>query len=211
MKKFFMVTPQQPKGMLKAQRYVANDNPQLEFVGKTRFPVIPLLNGYAKQGDHIQVITTTYGAPSNCAGNLEMLRDELNTLGKNAGVDIELVSVDVPFSDSVEALIHTYQLLIDRINDGDSLYACITFGSKPMPIMLTMALQYGYRIRNDVSIECIVYGQMDWSSNEPVARIYDVTALAKIDEMVRVLADMNVSNPEATLKLALGTGEAEDA
>ena len=205
-----MVTPQQPKGMLHTQRYVAFDNPLLELEGMTRFPIIPLINGYAKQGEHVQVITVTYGAPSNCAHNLQLLQAELEELEREIGAKIELVSVDVPFDDSVVSLIHTYQLLIDNIDDGDTLYACITFGSKPMSLMLTMALQYGYRIRKNVFIDCIVYGQIDWSTSEPVARIYDVTALAKIDEMVRLLADMDVPDPETTLKLALGIGEESD-
>ena len=170
MKKFFMVTPQQPEGMLHTQHYVANENPRLDFDGETRFPVVPLINGYARQGEHIQVITITYDAPSNCSSNLVTLQGELEKLGKHIGIEIELISVNVPFDDSVVTLVHTYQLLIDHIDDGDTLYACITFGSKPMPLMLTMALQYGYRIRENVLVDCIVYGQMDWSRIEPVAR-----------------------------------------
>lgn len=210
-KKFFMVTPQQPQGKLHAQRYVSTDNPLLTYDGATHFPVIPLINGYAEKDENIEVITITYGEPSNCEQNLETLRGELAGLAAVRGLAIELVPIRVPFDDSVGALIHAYQLLIDRIEDGDTLHACITFGSKPMPIMLTMALQYGYRIKRDVSIECVVYGQMDWSSDSPTARIYDVTALTKLDEMVRVLAERQVANPESVLRMALGFGENEDA
>lgn len=206
-KKFFMVTPQQPHNNLHAQRYVASDNSLLDFKEQTHFPLVPLLSGYANAGEHVQVVTVTYGAPSNCAQNLETLREELAAIERNRNLRIDLVTVDVPFDDSVAALIHTYQILVDHIDDGDSLYACITFGSKPMPLMLTMALQYGYRIRRNVSIECVVYGQMDWSQKPAVARIYDVTALVKLDELVRVLADMRVSEPEAALRMVLNLGE----
>ena len=210
MKKFFMVTPQQPEGMLHSQSYLAPDNDALCYDGRTRFPIVPLLNGYAVSGECVQVITVTYGAPSNCVNNLAVLRAELDDLSARQGIDIDLVSIDAPFDDSVGALIHVWQLLISRIDDGDELYACITFGSKPVPIMLTMALQYGSRIKKGVSIECVVYGQMDHSQNPPLARIYDVTVLAKLDELVRVLADMRVAEPESALRMVLDLGSGEN-
>lgn len=204
-----MVTPQQPEGSLHAQRYKALDNGLLDYDGETHFPVVPLISGYAERGEEVQVITVTYGEPSNCARNLETLMEELEGLSAREGMAISLESVDVPFDDSVGALIHTYQLLVDRMDDGDELHACITFGSKPMPLMLTMALQYAYRVRRDVSIECVVYGQMDRSQSPAVARIYDVTALTKLDELVRVLADLRVRDPERALRMALDLGGAE--
>ncbi len=210
LKKFFMVTPQQPEGMLRSQRYTASDNDVLDYDGQTRFPIVPLISGYTTSGEGVQVITVTYGAPSNCQNNLTVLRAELDGLSAAQDLDIDLVSVDVPFDDSVGALIHTWQLLISHIDDGDELYACITFGSKPVPIMLTMALQYGCRIKRDVSIECVVYGQMDRSQDPPLARIYDVTALAKLDELVRVLADMRVAEPESALRMVLDLGSGEN-
>ena len=205
-----MVTPQQPEGMLHRQHYTASDNDALRYDGQTCFPIVPLINGYAANGERVQVITVTYGAPSNCKNNLAVLQAELGALAAHRNLDIDLVSVDAPFDDSVGALIHIWQLLIDHIDDGDELYACITFGSKPVPIMLTMALQYGCRIKKDVTIECVVYGQMDHGQNPPVARIYDVTALAKLDELVRVLADMRVAEPETALRMVLDLGSGED-
>ena len=206
LKKFFMVTPQQSEGMLHKQHYATMDNSRLEYAGDTSFPVVPLVNGYADEGEEVQVVTLTYGKPSNCAQNLVRLKDELLELANNTGVRIGLESVDVPFDDSVGALIHSYQLLVDRIDDGDVLHACITFGSKPLSLMLTMALQYGYRIKGDVAIECVVYGQMDRSVEPAIARIYDLTALTKLDELVRVLADLRVTEPERALKMALDLG-----
>lgn len=211
MKKFFMVTPQQPERNLFAQRYVALDNDLLDYEEETHFPLVPVINGYTERGEDARVVTVTYGEPSNCAQNLVTLKDELDELGARNGLNLSLDSVDVPFDDSVEALIHSFQLLVDRIDDGDSLFACITFGSKPMPLMLTMAMQYAYRIKKDVSIECVVYGQMDRSTQPATARIYDVTALTKLDEMVRVLADLRVAHPEEALRMVFGLGGVRDA
>ena len=110
----------------------------------------------------------------------------------------------MPFDDSVSAIVHVFQELINRTDDEDELFACITFGSKPMPLALVMALQYAYRIKSNVVIECVVYGQIDRSGNKPTARIYDVTALVQLDEIVRLLAERGVVDPESALKQIVG-------
>ena len=205
MKKFFMVTPQQPgpseghpEGQLKTQTYEPVGNSLLEY-GPTRFPLIPLLNGYTEPGEEVEVYTVTYDSP-DCRYNLNSLERELAELSEKKGISIKLESVDVPFDDSTEAVLRIFQQLVNRTADGDTLHACITFGSKPMPLALVMALQYAYRLKDDVSIDCVVYGQVDHSTEPPwPSRIYDVTSLVKLDEIIRLLADRGVPDPESVI------------
>lgn len=202
MKKFFMVTPQQPEGMLKSQHYFATGNSLLEY-GTTCFPIIPVINAYLGQDEEANLVTVTYDS-EHCRRNLGMLRDEVELLCEKKGAKIAIDSVEVPFDDSVSAIVHVFQELINRTDDEDELFACITFGSKPMPLALVMALQYAYRIKSNVVIECVVYGQIDRSGNKPTARIYDVTALVQLDEIVRLLAERGVVDPESALKQIVG-------
>lgn len=202
MKKFFMVTPQQQPGKLMPQVYESQGNSLLEY-GETHFPVIPLINGYAERGETVKLITITYDL-GNCLHNLDILRQELEGLKTDAGIDCELDSVVVPADDSVSAVLHVFQELIDRTADDDVLHACITFGSKPMPLVLVMAMQYAYRIKRNASIECVVYGAIDFNSAPPYpAKIYDVTSLVKLDEIVRLLAERGVEDPEAVISQIL--------
>lgn len=204
MKKFLMVTPQQPDFQLHLEKYVVQGNALLEY-GETHFPVVPLINGYVDEGEEVQLITVTYDY-KHCRTNFETLKTEIAALEEKRGIKCPIESLEVPFDDSVGALIQTFQLLIDRIDDGDILHACITFGSKPMPLVLVMAMQYAYRLRKNVSIECVVYGQIDRANvdcdapreeqiKQEVPRIYDVTALVTLDELVRVLRDSKVEEP----------------
>ena len=203
MKKFFMITPQQPEGMLRAQRYCVEGNSLLEFAGETHFPIIPVLNGYLEEGDEARLITVTYDS-DDCRRNLEALRSEVEQVCAAKGAMCVIDSVEVPFDDSVAAIIHVFQELINRVDDNDELHACITYGSKPMPLALVMAMQYAYRIKENASIECVVYGQLDRSMQPPSARIYDVTALVQLDEIVRLLAERGVADPESALKAIVG-------
>lgn len=202
MKKFFMTTPQQPEGNLRSQTYEPVGNSLLAF-GETCFPIIPVMKGYLEEGDAAQLITVTYDS-ADCHRNLESLRNEVEAVcaAKNASCSIE--SIEAPFDDSVTAVIHVFQELINHTDNDDELYACITFGSKPMPIALIMALQYAYRIKDNAYIECVVYGQLDHGSTPPVAKIYDITALVQLDEIVRLLANQGVENPEAAINAIIG-------
>lgn len=201
MKKFLMVTPQQQPGQLAVQTYAPQGNTLLEY-GETRFPVIPLINGYAEAGETVAVVAVTYDLPS-CKHNLSLLEEELAGLSETRSISCNLESISVPADDSVSAVLHVFQELIDRTADDDVLHACITFGSKPMPIVMVMALQYAYRIKRNVSIDCVVYGAIDFNADPRVAKIYDVTSLVKLDEIVRLLAERGVENPESIFRTIL--------
>lgn len=198
MKKFLMVTPQQPDGMLRSVQYEAVDNELLAY-GYTRFPILPVINGYADAGETVTLVTLTQDY-LYCHRNLESLRDELRALEKSRGIRIELESILVPYDSGVLSVVHCFQELIDRIDDGDQLFACLTYGTKPIPIALTMALQYAYRIRDDVCVECCVYGDIDRTVEPPRPRIFDITSLIKLDEIVRLLAEQKVAHPEDIIR-----------
>ena len=201
MKKFFLVTSQLSESMLMEYSYMPVDNAELAY-GAVHYPVIPVINAYAKTGDAIEVITVTYDTP-NCHKNLALLDKELAKVCQEKGVSYTLDSIDVPFDDSIQAILSVYQHFIARVNDYDDLYADITYGSKPMPIVLTMALQYAYRTKKGVSIECVTYGQVSHHEEQPEAKIYDVTALVQLDEIVTLMSESKVSDPATVIKLIL--------
>lgn len=197
-----MVTSQLPEKMLAENVYEPADNPDLEY-GPTHFPAIPLLNANTEEGESIQIVTVTYDIPE-CHRNLTILESEIASVCEAKGVTYELDSIEVPFDDSIKAILGVYQQLINRMDDGDELFADITYGSKPMPIVLTMALQYAYRTLGNVSIEGVVYGQISHHKETMDAKIFDVTALVQLDEIVRLMADRGVTDPKAAIAKIIG-------
>ena len=202
MKKFLLVTSHLPEHMLKEYVYEPVDNPELDF-GTTHFPAIPLINAHVEEGDVIKVVTVTYDTP-DCHRNLALLEKEIAQVCANHQAAYELDSVEVPFDDSIKAILNVYQQLIARVDNGDDLYADITYGSKPMPIVLTMALQYAYRTKENVSIECVTYGQISHHKDTKDAKIFDVTALVQLDEIVRLMADGSVADPGSIIGRIIG-------
>ena len=202
MKKYLLVTPQLSAEMLAEHVYEPADNRDLAY-GSTHFPAIPLINASTEEGDEVKVISVTYDTP-NCHRNLGLLEEEVARVCSERNATYILESIEVPFDDSIKAILNVYQQLIVRVEDGDELYADITYGSKPMPIVLTMALQYAYRTKKNVSIECVTYGQISHHKETKDATIYDVTALVQLDEIVRLMADGNISDPAGVIDLIIG-------
>ncbi len=185
MNKYITFIPRQPEGMLSAQKYLAVDNEALAYDKATRFPVIPILHGYAKPTERVQVIAVCEDY-ENSRFNLEYLKRELTELKDEMQLNLELKVLEVPYDDGFEAQLETFQKLIDVIDDNDVLFACITYGGKPSPIVQTMALRFARLAKKNTAIRCVAYGQLNHTTKE--AKIYDVTALLQMDDILRILA-----------------------
>ena len=56
----------------------------------------------------------------------------------------------------------------------------------------------------------MVYGELDHSLNPAPMRIFDITALIQLDELVRVLAEKKVKDPVKVINMVLEMGGDED-
>lgn len=197
MKKFIMTSPYQLKGSLEKGLYKAADNQTLAYDTPTSFPIITAINGYVEKGEDIKIITIVSDY-KNAEYNYGLLKEEIEALSQKNGFRYNLKEVRVPYNNAIDTELELFGKLIDCTADGDTLYACITYGSKPFPLIQIMALNYAYRIRKNVSIGCIVYGAKD--HNNGSMEVYDITSLLYIDETVRLMAEQKVENPTDLIK-----------
>ena len=196
MKTFIAFAPQQPEGRLNESVYEPQGNPRLAY-GPTRFPIIPVINGYTEPGDEIRMILVVPDY-QNCHYNKQLFREEFDDLCRLRGLRCSGIDeITVPYDDDVRTHIATFQALIDRIEDNDTLHACITYGTKPSPMVELMALRYARQIKKNTFFSCIVYGQFDHITK--TSKLYDETALVQLDDIVKTLADMGDPNPRSTL------------
>ena len=210
MKKFFMITPLQPvtwdeasgkivKDLLRSNIYQEAGNRKLAYGRATRFPLIPVINGYVDEGEEIRVFAITPDTRS-ARYHVGQLEEELAALQAEKGFLCEGVEqIDVTYAGDVDTQIEIFYKILPFIEDGDILYGCMTYGNKPMPIAEMMAIQYGYRVLKNVSIGCLVYGEVDHSKSDSPMTIFDITALIQLDEIVRVLAEYRVKDPKAII------------
>ena len=201
MKKFFSVIPYQGRGQLLAFRYEAVDNPALQMEEKISFPILTAINGYAQEGEEIRVITVRTDLQSVRA-NSQVFEKAVTDLCRKKGLKLPrgIEFVTVPNDDRISVLTDTFQELISKAEDGDDLYACLTYGTKLQPIVLNMAVQYAYRLQKNTSIGCMLYGKVTrGEGSEAYAEVFDMTLLSRLDELTRLLADKGVSDPRTII------------
>ena len=214
MKKFIMITPLQPvtptRDFLQCSRYEAVGNERLRFDKSTRFPLMAVINAYAEPNEEIRVLTVT---PDTDSARIheQQLRDELASLQEEKGFICRGVeAIPITYAGDVDTQLELFRKLLPYFEEGDTLYACLTYGTKPMPIAELMAIEYAYRVVEDVAIGCLVYGELDHSAGEPAPmRIFDITSLIRLDEIVRMLAEHRVSDPINISNRSLEFGEGE--
>lgn len=199
MKIFFTIIPLQGKKDLEPQQYLAVDNAALQMEKPTCFPIMTALHAYAKAGEEVRIVAIL-SAVQNCESNLEKFRAEAAEMSREIGFiyprGVEVVNA--PADAGVRSHIATFQRLIELVSDQDEMYACMTYGVKPLSQILIMALQYAYRLLDNASIGCLVYGRLDWETKK--SYVNDMTALVQLDEITRLLAANKVKEPRAVLE-----------
>lgn len=193
MKKFFTFISRQIPERFLPKEYQAINNSKLTYP-QTRFPLIPVLNGYTKKGETAQVIVFCEDY-SNSEHNLTFLEQELDKLQAEKGIILERIVEKIPLDDGYDAQLDTFAKMLNHIDDGDEVYACITYGSKPTPIVQTMAFRYARFAGKNTAIRCVVYGHVDFNTNE--AKIYDLTGLLIVDDALRLLAEVKALKENA--------------
>ncbi|MDE6776127.1 MAG: TM1812 family CRISPR-associated protein [Ruminococcus sp.] len=197
MKKFISISPHQPPTRFEKGIYENVDNEKLNFDTMTSFPIMPVINGYTVDGEEIEVITVVsdYG---NAEENYKTLIEEINALAVKKNLKVTFKKISIPYSQDIDTQLEMFSKLIDCMADEDKLFCDISFGTKVMSQILTMTLNYGYRIKNNVSLGCIVYGGKNFTNNR--LEIYDITSLNYMDEIVRVMAENQIANPAERIK-----------
>lgn len=214
MKKFITTIPpmQRPKN-LSDGIYTAVNNERLFCDFETCFPVLPLIKGYSDEGEEVEIITVFTDDPERCTDNesgidisktnYDRFKEHLNKYLSD--INYKINEITIKYDESVEAHLHTFTKIIEQINEGDTVFADITFGTKPLPIIEIMALNYALRVKKNVQVECLSYGAKNFNTGK--LGVFDVTSLLYMDEIINNMAKMNVENPLEMIKDILKLGE----
>ena len=211
-KTFITVIPFQPEGRLTPVAYAAHGNTKLEYGEETRFPIIPMISGYAEKSERIRIIAILTDG-DNFKHNYEnYFVPEINALVKRNGYIIEGIKViPTPDSEDIDVQLRLFSDIISAIGDDEELYTCITYGTKPTPIVQFMALNYAYKLKKNASVGCVAYGRFlhNDMDGHGIGRIYDQTAMFYMNSIVNKLAEHGASNPERAIRIMLGLENAE--
>lgn len=212
MKKFITYVPMQVGDNLLQGRYIANGNRRLRMDEDVTFPVECILNGYAEDGETVELIALLEAGNADCRGNLTRMVQAIEARTKPRHIDLLVKTVAISPEETARNHLDTFKNLISLFTDGDELFACVTFGTKPTPIIQMMALNFAYKNLKNVTIGSIAYGKVNRAQNRPVSfYIYDITALFFMNNIVDTLSAINAEDAYRKIEKILRLGVADDA
>lgn len=208
MKKFFTVVPLQPAGTLKKVHYSAHHSPSLAMEEETGFPIFHLIKNADWQPEeegllYALVMESGEGSQANrnVAHNLELLKEELQAMEKTHRFRCRLQELRLPKLETSAVQARYFLQLMEIFQPEDELLCCITYGEKPLPIVLFAALSYATQARAGFRVVRICYGQMDHDSKQ--AFLYDVTPLFSMYSLANDALRFGLEQPDAYVRAAL--------
>lgn len=195
MKRFIFTVPLQPDGALHLSHYESGDGCELLKTERlTRFPIIIPMSKAVKKGEKINV-TAILIDRDTVPNNYRLFKEELDALANEIGFEYELSEITMPNKEDAVTHVDLFKALarVFASTSDEELYACTTYGTKPMPMLLLMALTYAYKVCTGFTVEAIVYGAFDHSAGK--SRIYDVSGLFYLNSAVNNMANLELEDP----------------
>ena len=207
MKKFFTSVPFQAS--LSKVVYRPVGDAKLVYEKAHSLPILNVINNYTEKGEAIEVIFLV-GENDNIRRNLESVKSSLDELVNEKELQCRIEYVYYRDSDDIPVMLGLYGKLIRLCSDDDEIYSCITYGTKPVPIVQMMAMRYAFHVKKNVFIGMIVYGKAFGDKvNKDAADIYDMTSLFYIDDLSEKFSRMGVQDPEKVMESLIFGQEGE--
>ena len=188
MKKFITVIPMQPTDRFNAVHYSAHDGDTILANDiETRFPVMILIRNTAVRGETIAVNIVVADNNEYIESNRQLFIVELEKIKNDVGFDYELTEIRTSMEETADKQLALFGSIIASVNENDELYADVTYGAKPTPMVIMMVLNYAYDLCKNTTVESVIYG----NDNE----VYEITSLFHINSVVQKMAVIRPADP----------------
>lgn len=177
-----------------ANEYVSDD---FELHGKQyMFPLTYLVANNIQKGDNVLVLTSVEVGNNQhhqSRDNYERYKNEVRNIGDSIGANIEFQEIWTKDEFTVKTGREFFKSVAQAIEDGDRIYADLTFGIKIFSISAFIALAYVARANVDVDVQNVIYA---WKYSSAISaidakksKIYDVTSLFYLNQMAGKLSE----------------------
>lgn len=192
------------KSTLEAIEYESEVNPKLNYEEEIKFPITAAIHGYAKKGDKVKVIAIRNVKDKDLMYNYEhFFLKEMKAIREEKEIaeeDFEIVCVDVDSFVGMENDIVIFEKLVQLVEKREELHICITYGPKPMPILLFSVANYLMKVK-EADLVCILYGDVSRQKGQTVgAKIQEMTYLFYRYRMLDKLAELGEEDPIERIK-----------
>ena len=152
----------------------------------TCFPIVQVMRDTLEPGDTVRLLAIRQ-ENADTARNYQRLLEELAQLGI-AEAQVELVPL--PEDQRPETLIGLCRDLVDALPQVTRVYACITYGSKSIPVVTLTALSCAEATHTELEVGGIYYGEVKRRDGRTEsASLNDVTVLYQLSGLVGGVRD----------------------
>ena len=152
----------------------------------TCFPIVQVIRDTLEPGDTVRLLAIRQ-ENVDTARNYQRLLEELAQLGI-AKEQVE--PVPLPEDQRPETLIGLCRDLVDALPQVTRVYACITYGSKSIPVVTLTALSCAEATHTELEVGGVYYGEVKRENGKVVgARLYEMAALYQLAGLVGTMRD----------------------
>ena len=152
----------------------------------TCFPIVQVMRDTLEPGDTVRLLAIRQ-ENADTARNYQRLLEEVAQLGI-AKEQVE--PVPLPEDQRPETLIGLCRDLVDALPQVTRVYACITYGSKSIPVVTLTALSCAEATHTELEVGGVYYGEVKRENGKVVgARLYEMAALYQLAGLVGTMRD----------------------
>ena len=152
----------------------------------TCFPIVQVMRDTLEPGDTVRLLAIRQ-ENADTARNYQRLLEELAQLGIT---EEQVEPVPLPEDQRPETLIGLCRDLVDALPQVTRVYACITYGSKSIPVVTLTALTCAEATHTELEVGGVYYGEVRRENGKVVgARLYEMSALYQLAGLVGTIRD----------------------
>ena len=152
----------------------------------TCFPIVQVIRDTLEPGDTVRLLAIRQ-ENADTARNYQRLLEELAQLGI---AEAQVEPVPLPEDQRPETLIGLCRDLVDALPQVTRVYACITYGSKSIPVVTLTALSCAEATHTELGVGGVYYGEVKRENGKVVgARLYEMAALYQLAGLVGTMRD----------------------
>lgn len=188
------------------QCYAKTGNTNCKYEGKIHFPINAVLADKMKQDDEVKVVfLTTTTQTDSSKENVKKFQEELNRINSEKKAKISYTIINSVFEETKNVHEKRIENMISVLEKDAEIYADITFGQKPIPMLLMCVLTFAEKFCN-ADIKKVIYGKVefvkhdDGNSYPEKPELYDVTSLYYLNNLVGTMEASSCLEAQKSLK-----------
>lgn len=188
------------------QCYAKTGNTNCKYEGKIHFPINAVLADKMKQDDEVKVVfLTTTTQTDSSKENVKKFQEELNRINSEKKAKISYTIINSVFEETKNVHEKRIENMISVLEKDAEIYADITFGQKPIPMLLMCVLTFAEKFCN-ADIKKVIYGKVEFVKHDDgktypeKPELYDVTSLYYLNNLVGTMEASSCSEAQKSLK-----------